>query len=832
MNYNSEQNLSDIKYEPLCFHSIFGYQQSEDSPVIQNIIIPKMQRDFAYGRSEGKVPQKRKNFLESLKKAITGDPITLDFIYGFTNKQGCMTPLDGQQRLTILFLLYYYAACKSRIDIIKDANYLTRFGYDTRVSARQFCENLTNFNPFDVEEISEVEEKSLTEGIILPDELADNGAREKSTETPEEAKEKDPLSEIIKNQKWFLAEWIKDPTVDGMLTMLDGIDGTFDDIENIWEALMDEKIRFYFMPLDDTGLTDDLYIKINSRGKDLTDFENFKAELSNVLSLVDDSLAKELLNRIDIQWTRKIWKYRDKETVVDALLLRYFKYLASIILCEQGIYQEPEDEWAIIRDLFESNIPNEDELEEDEIEQQKSKRTTTIKENAQKIIKYTDCWQKHDVGSSGFELMLDCCRSFSLRSDRGFSSEKVVRLYAFICYYCNMNSPEYSWLTNKEFNRRLRMLDHLLTFSYDALSHRERMPILIEQTRQLILIEDVSKSLDSRSNGFQVRVQEEELLKYQGLANGEFQSLQSVVFKLEDHPVFNGFIGLVGYENVVNKPEIVDRFYNLLPIGEGKIASEKLGLVAKLLLSVNQKAFYEESKRISKYPCCNLSSWQDLAAPQRKVGETHELTSALLSILGSDFSQPDINQKINSVLAEVENSSKRYDFTYYYMKYSEFLDPEAYLLVNYRRAVQGRFSRIYNWEIDPNHDRSQTDAYELVDNCYVIPTTVTLGGLNLDVHLLVIKQLLQKKGWQNLAPNEYAYQSYYSHGYCELGLSHGYELRNTPLSVMLVKKDNDFETECWQCDIPQNDNCDAVDRIKLVVEKLFQHFAVNHISNT
>ena len=825
MKYNSEQNLSDIKYEPLCFHKIFGYQQSSDSPTIQSITIPKMQRDFAYGRSEGKVPQKRKNFLESLKKAINGDPITLDFIYGFTNELGCMTPLDGQQRLTILFLLYYYAACKSVCKSSKDiseiANYLTRFEYDTRVSARQFCENLTRFNPFVVEVISDVEKKSLTEGMILPDELADV-ASEKSTETPEE-KETELLSDIIKNQKWFLAEWIKDPTVEGMLTMLDDIDNIFGNIENIWEALMDEKICFYFMPLDDTGLTDDLYIKINSRGKDLTDFENFKAELSNVLSLVDEQLAKTLLNKIDIQWTRKIWKYRnaDKETVIDPLLLRYFKYLASIILCEQGIFQEPEDEWAVIRDLFESNIPNEDDLEEDEVARRKNLRSKTISDNAQKIIKYTDCWQNLDVNDPGFGLMLDCCRSFSLRGDRGFPSEKVVRLYAFICYYSNKNTMGYSWLTDTEFNRRMRMLDHLLTFSYDALSHRERMPILIEQTRQLILIEDVSKSLDSRSNGFQVRVQEEELLKYQGLANGELRSLQSVVFKLEDHPVFNGFIGLVGYENVVNKPEIVDRFYNLLPIdNKGKIAAEKLELLARFILSVNQKAFYEESKRVSKYPCCNLSSWQDLAAPQRKVGETHELTSALLSILGSDFSKPDINQKINSVLAEVENSSKRYDFTYYYMKYSEFLDPEAYLLVNYRRAVQGRFSRIYNWEIDPNHDRSQTDAYELVDNCYVIPTTVTLGGLNLDVHLLVIKQLLQIKGWQNLAPNEYAYQSYYSHGYCELGLSHGYELRNYPKKVTLVKKDDENETECWSHDIPQKDNCDSVDRIIFIIDKL------------
>ena len=36
-------------------------------------------------------------------------------------------------------------------------------------------------------------------------------------------------------------------------------------------------VSFYLLPLDDMDSDEDLYIKMNSRGKPLTQFENFKA---------------------------------------------------------------------------------------------------------------------------------------------------------------------------------------------------------------------------------------------------------------------------------------------------------------------------------------------------------------------------------------------------------------------------------------------------------------------------------------------------------------------------------------------------------------------------
>lgn len=75
------------------------------------IEIPIIQRDYAQGRNVDKIPEIRKEFLESLYNAIVNESNTLDFdfVYGsIEEREGdkVLLPLDGQQRLTTLFLLH------------------------------------------------------------------------------------------------------------------------------------------------------------------------------------------------------------------------------------------------------------------------------------------------------------------------------------------------------------------------------------------------------------------------------------------------------------------------------------------------------------------------------------------------------------------------------------------------------------------------------------------------------------------------------------------------------------------------------------------------------
>src|SRR3954452_2799966 len=117
------------------------FQQCDDEDVeVANVEIPLIQRDYAQGRRNPRVDDIRSTFLEALHQALTnGKPIGLDFVYGEVN-DGTFEPLDGQQRLTTLFLLHWYLAFRS--GGLDDPQPWTRFTYATRPSALLFCERI------------------------------------------------------------------------------------------------------------------------------------------------------------------------------------------------------------------------------------------------------------------------------------------------------------------------------------------------------------------------------------------------------------------------------------------------------------------------------------------------------------------------------------------------------------------------------------------------------------------------------------------------------------------------------------------------------------------
>lgn len=127
-------------------------------------------------------------------------------------------------------------------------------------------------------------------------------------------------------------DWINDPTVRGMLTMLDEIQERFSDTDDLWNKL--DKINFYFRDIEEMKLTDDIYIKMNSRGKPLTDFEHFKAELLKIIRSEnnDETAAKRIGLKIDREWTDLLWPYRDKYNLVDDSFLNFFRMISLILI--------------------------------------------------------------------------------------------------------------------------------------------------------------------------------------------------------------------------------------------------------------------------------------------------------------------------------------------------------------------------------------------------------------------------------------------------------------------------------------------------------------------
>ena len=91
---------------------------------LYHVVIPMVQRDYAQGRTTDDVTRVRNRFLDAIKSYLVkseddNDVMKMDFIYGekeqvwsttTANKleKIIVTPLDGQQRLTTLYLLHWY----------------------------------------------------------------------------------------------------------------------------------------------------------------------------------------------------------------------------------------------------------------------------------------------------------------------------------------------------------------------------------------------------------------------------------------------------------------------------------------------------------------------------------------------------------------------------------------------------------------------------------------------------------------------------------------------------------------------------------------------------
>ena len=109
------------------------------------IEIPIIQRDYAQGRI-GK-EYLRERFLTQLFDALdpaSSSSLVLDFVYG-CREGNTFYPLDGQQRLTTLWLLHWYLSlCSGSLE--SDKEVLSHFSYTTRVSSRTFCEKLCSIN--------------------------------------------------------------------------------------------------------------------------------------------------------------------------------------------------------------------------------------------------------------------------------------------------------------------------------------------------------------------------------------------------------------------------------------------------------------------------------------------------------------------------------------------------------------------------------------------------------------------------------------------------------------------------------------------------------------
>ncbi len=686
------------------FRSIFSWKEGDI--IVNGITIPIVQRDYAQGRTTADVNRIRSRFLKVLYDALVEDKrTTLDFIYGNIEK-GQLIPLDGQQRLTTLFLLHYYIAQHEHISE-DEWEFLHHFTYETRVSSREFCQHLVKYTP---------DFKLQT------------------------------LSEQIQDEAWFLLEWESDPTVKSMLVMLDAIHTMFNETSGLWQKLMGDAITFYFLPLNSGDnsikMSDELYIKMNSRGKPLTNFEHFKAELELQMKEVDEETAKRIIRKIDREWSDLLWPYRNSETdnqqadaVTDDEFLRYIHFVSDLIS-----YQDNEAE---IKDEF------------DIIEKHFSKTNPQALDNMRKMESMFDIWTtipnideffnnyfsvaEYQPNKTKIDklpnLFLDCCAHYGII----IGKRPQFPLGRFIMLYCFVLKLEHPELSDADFRRRLRIVNNLVNNSVNTL-RSDFMKELLAQVEKTILMGIVEQVEEGRAR-FQSRQMDEERLKLQWTQ--EHPEMAETLFRLEDHPYLNGYIKAVGLEHV----DWCDRFYSLFNCNHHS--------VNKALLAIGdyfEKDAWRYQIGIGDFVVnrnVKERMWQELFSPVRLEDSLCIVLQQLLS-QRETFDDDYLNELVTAYLQE----TKEYPLRYYIVKYDSMRTNRDGRYNNYGKYY---WRHHYDW---PKKDEDKQRELRLKDyNVILMTTEWSTGGYNHDVFLKTLYDLARKENI-SLELENYSYSRY------------------------------------------------------------------------
>lgn len=254
----------------------------------RDILIPLLQRDYVQGGKE--------EVINPFLDALLEKECDLNYIYGY-EEDSCYVPVDGQQRLITLWILHLYLFARKQ----KSKDYSVKLIFYSREYAQDFCAEL---------------QKHLEELL--------------------KSKKIDPnhLDIEIEDQAWFIRSWKDNVTVKNMLQTLKYLHQKVksENLDDCWHWVCEQShITFAFLSMDErNGLDDDIYIKMNGRGRPLSAFENLKSWMDERVSTLP--FGKEWKQKMDNDWTDVFWKNRNQaqehpEEIDDEQLHCFYNFL-------------------------------------------------------------------------------------------------------------------------------------------------------------------------------------------------------------------------------------------------------------------------------------------------------------------------------------------------------------------------------------------------------------------------------------------------------------------------------------------------------------------------
>lgn len=604
------------------------FEQNIDGHTIREIEIPLIQRDYAQGRKTDTVNRIRENFINSLCSALLPNTTTvdLDFVFGDVEDQegenkGKFYPLDGQQRLTTLFLLHCYLGWQTNLQL--EDQLWRNFSYATRPGARDFCHFLVRCKP-------------IFSGT---------------------------LSEWIKDHCDYLPTWQHDPSIQSMLVVLDALHTWFftkkPDLQIAWSKLIDDKnpaIRFHVLPVKINGLTDELYIKMNSRGKPLTSFENFKAHFEDMLKKVHQDKVINFAKKVDTVWSDILWPYRGDDNLIDDEFMRYFRFLTEISAWKDSV-----------------NFP--DNLRTDDLAGLVYGADATNRtKNLDFHIQAWDIWEKINVKAEfenilttqpsaastpllmfnsfddeAVDLFHACCRHYGTRQ---WTLAHTLLLYGVILQFIHKD-------LEVDFSKRLRVLRNLVEASiYEIRSgERNNMPKLLIEVEQFIIYGDLQHV--KTFNQVQVR---NEIAKAEMLQADV--TLTENLHRLEDHELLCG--GLTAFD--LDPSKFARRAQAFITIFDKSTYDDDMSwkLITGALLAKGDYSRQENrftGHRLAEFGSPkNKEPWKSLFRG-KKIDVTSNPLMELLDVFAT-------GTKLHQVIdAYITSSNTLKDWRYYFVKY-------------------------------------------------------------------------------------------------------------------------------------------------------------------
>lgn len=535
------------------------------------IIIPKIQRDYAQGRQTDKderAAKIRENLIKDIFNMGT-DGLDFQIIFGTqeirqeingtkTEEKKVFVPIDGQQRLTTLFLLDLY---KYKKDICYNNTLVKRkpiFIYETRNSASDFCVDVVN-----------------NKWIDFPD--------------------KNSPKEAITKATWFQHYWADDPTVEGMLVMLDAIHAEAKQMKQLPNI---DNIHFAYFNIGQENISDTIYLKMNTRGKELTSFENLKATLEKEFK----DLSQEWKRNIDGKWQDAFWKSENPTELPDMRILRFIANTLFVKLCDYEVLNPNIS----LDEAIKCNEPQEG---EDDYENKKGIYNRLV--ITRELYGVSEKRLPQYVGSTPFVIalkcidqnleylssMLDCfAENYDVQPywkeevsqilDSNYKQRAVLYAVSLFLKYCGKNKEGYQeWLRfvwniaehdstdYKEFIRTCRLFDKLAEKGG------------CKNIMKILQIEEVKEF--SSTDQFK-----EELVKASVYDNLE---LFEQIKKAESHAFFHGTIRFIYGSGTINWDSFTNKVMNLKKlVPANKYERETISFIIPYIIDNDLKELFSK----------------------------------------------------------------------------------------------------------------------------------------------------------------------------------------------------------------------------------------------